>query len=54
MVSFFRFLKHIIISSWKNATPLQAALITAILLAIIVILIISVVQVIIPFTYIAI
>tara|TARA_Y200000002_G_C22542565_1_gene604656 strand:+ start:514 stop:678 length:165 start_codon:yes stop_codon:yes gene_type:complete len=54
MFSFFRFLKHIIVSSWKNATPIQAALITAILLAIIVILIISVVQVIVPFTYIAI
>ena len=54
MLNFFRFLKHIIQSSWKNATPIQAALITAILLAIIIILIISVVQVIVPFTYIAI
>jgi hypothetical protein len=54
MFSFFRFLKHIILSSWKNATPMQAALITAIILAIIVILIVSVVQVIVPFTYIAI
>ena len=41
MFSFFRFLKHITVSAWKNATPIQAALITAILLAIIVILIIS-------------
>ena len=54
MFSFFRFLKHIILSAWKNATPIQAALITAIILTIIVILIISVVQVIVPFTYIAI
>ncbi len=54
MFSFFRFIRHIIISAWKNATPIQAALITAILLAIIVILVISVVQVIVPFTYIAI
>ena len=54
MFSFFRFLKHIFLSAWKNATPIQAALITAILLAILVILIISVVQVIVPFTYIAI
>ena len=54
MFNFFRFLKHITASAWKNATPIQAALITAILLAILVILIISVVQVIVPFTYIAI
>jgi hypothetical protein len=54
MINLFRFLKHIVVSAWKNATPIQAALITAILLAIIVILIVSVVQVIVPFTYIAI
>ena len=54
MFNFFKLLKHILVSSWKNATPIQAALITAILLAIILILIISVVQVIVPFTYIAI
>ena len=54
MFNFFRLLKHIVTSAWRNATPIQAALITAILLAIIVILIISVVQVIVPFTYIAI
>ena len=54
MFSFFRFLKHITASAWKNATPIQAALITAILFAILVILIISIVQVIVPFTYIAI
>jgi len=54
MFSFLRFLKHITVSAWKNATPIQAALITAILLVIIIVLIISVVQVIVPFTYIAI
>jgi hypothetical protein len=54
MFNFFRFLKHITASAWKNATPMQAALITAILLAVFVILIISVVQIIVPFTYIAI
>ena len=54
MIDFLRFLKHLIVSAWKNATPAQAALITAILLAILIILIISVVQVIVPFTYIAI
>ena len=54
MLDFLKFLKHIIVSAWKNATPTQAALITAILLAILIILIISVVQVIVPFTYIAI
>ena len=53
MFNFFRFLKHIVFSVWKNATPIQAALITAILLAIITILI-YVVQAIVPFTYIAI
>ena len=54
MFNFFRLLKHVLFSAWKNATPIQAALITTILLAIIVILIISVVQVIVQFTYIAI
>ena len=54
MLDFFRFLKHITVSAWKNASPIQAALITAILLAIVIILIISVVQAIVPFTYIAI
>ena len=54
MFSFFRFLKHIFVSAWKNATPIQAALITVILLAIFVILVISGVQGIVPFTYIAI
>jgi len=54
MFNFLRFLRHITASAWKNATPIQAALITAILLLIIVILIVSVVQVIVPFTYIAI
>jgi len=54
MFYFFRFLKHIAASAWKNATPIQAALITAILFVIILILIISVVQAIVPFTYIAI
>ncbi len=45
---------HLISSTWKNASPFQAALITAFLLVMIVILIISVVQVLVPFTYIAI
>jgi len=54
MFNFFRFLKHITLSAWKNTTPIQAALITVILFAVILILIISVVQVIVPFTYIAI
>jgi hypothetical protein len=54
MFSFLRFLKHITVSAWKNATPIQAALITAILIATIIILVISIVQVIVPFTYIAI
>ena len=54
MLNFFRFLKHILYSAWKNATPIQAALITATLIVIIIILVISVVQVIVPFTYIAI
>jgi len=54
MFNFFRLLKHVLFSAWKNATPIQAALITAILLAVIIILIVSVVQVIVPFTYIAI
>ena len=27
MLDFLRFLKHIIVSAWKNATPAQAALI---------------------------
>ena len=51
MLSFFRFFKHITLSAWKNATPMQAALITTILLMVIVILIVSVVQVIVPFIY---
>ena len=54
MLNFLRFLKHILNSAWKNATPIQAALITATILIIIIILVISVVQVIVPFTYIAI
>ena len=51
---FFKLLRHLLISVWKNATPLQAALITAFLLLIIIFVIISVVQIIVPFTYIAI
>ncbi len=47
-------LKHLIVSVWRNATPIQAALITAFILLIIIVLIISVVQVLVPFTYIAI
>ena len=51
---FFNLLKHLLISVWKNATPLQAALITAFLILIIIFVVISVVQIIVPFTYIAI
>tara|TARA_B100000965_G_scaffold392027_1_gene401043 strand:- start:52 stop:213 length:162 start_codon:yes stop_codon:yes gene_type:complete len=50
----FSLLKHLIVSVWKNATPMQAALITAFILLIIIVLIVSVVQVLVPFTYIAI
>jgi hypothetical protein len=53
-MNFLRLIKHVLVSSWKNASPAQAALITAILIVIIIILIVSVVQVIVPFTYIAI
>ena len=50
----FSLLKHLIGSVWRNATPVQAALITAFILLIVIVLIISVVQVLVPFTYIAI
>ena len=50
----FSLIKHLIVSVWRNASPIQAALITAFILLIIIILIISVVQVLVPFTYIAI
>ncbi len=53
-MNFFRLLKHLITSVWRNASPLQAAIITAFLIVIIIILIISVVQVLVPFTYVAI
>ena len=53
-MKFFSLLKHLIVSVWRNATPTQAALITAFILLIIIVLIISVVQVLVPFTYIAI
>ncbi len=49
-----KLIKHILKSVWKNATPIEAALITAVFLAILIIIIVSVVQVLIPFTYIAI
>ena len=49
-----KLIKHIFSSLWKNATPVQAALITAIIICILILLIISVVQAIVPFTYIAI
>ncbi len=53
-MKFLSLIKHVVLSVWKNASPLQAAIITAFLLIVIVILIVSVVQVIVPFTYIAI
>ena len=53
-MKFISLLKHLVVSIWKNVSPLQAALITAFLVVIIIILIISIVQVIVPFTYIAI
>ena len=53
-MKFFKLFKHLLFSTWRNATPLQAALITLFLLIIVVIIIVSVVQVLIPFTYIAI
>ncbi len=53
-MKFFSLLKHLLVSVWKNATPLQAALITAFLILILIFVIISVVQIIVPFTYIAI
>ena len=53
-MKFLRLFKHLFFSIWRNATPLQAALITSFLLVIVVILIVSVVQVLIPFTYVAI
>tara|TARA_B100000212_G_scaffold342516_1_gene330154 strand:- start:1786 stop:1947 length:162 start_codon:yes stop_codon:yes gene_type:complete len=53
-MKFFALLKHLITSVWKNASPVQAALITAFLIVIVIIVIISVVQVLVPFTYIAI
>ena len=53
-MKFLNLLRHLITSVWKNASPRQAALITAFLVILIIILIISVVQVLVPFTYIAI
>jgi len=53
-MKFIKFLKHILVSTWRNSTPLQAALITALLITVIIIMIISVVQILVPFTYIAI
>ena len=53
-MKFIKLIRHLLASIWKNATPLQAALITSLLLVITIILIISVVQVLVPFTYIAI
>ena len=53
-MKFFSLIFHIITSTWKNATPSQAILITAFMIFIIIIAIISVVQVLVPFTYIAI
>lgn len=53
-MKFLSLIKHLIVSLWRNAPPYQAALISAFLLIILIFLLISVVQVIIPFTYIAI
>ena len=53
-MKYLKLLKHLVTSVWSNVTPLQAALITAFLLVITIILIVSVVQVLVPFTYIAI
>ena len=53
-MKFFSLLRHLINSVWRNASPVQAALITAFILVVLIILIISVVQVLVPFTYIAI
>jgi len=50
---FIRFIKDLFISIWRDASPWQAALIITIILFILVTLIISFVQVIVPFTYIA-
>jgi len=50
---FIRFIKNLFISIWKDCTPWQAALIISIILLILITLIISFVQVIVPFTYIA-
>ncbi len=51
---FIRLIKKIFASIWKDCTPLQAALITSILIVILIVLAFSLVQVIVPFTYIAI
>ncbi len=53
-MQFFRLITHLIKSVWKNTTPLQAALITALFVVIVLIFIVSVVQILVPFTYIAI
>ena len=53
-MNFIRLLNKIFWSIWRDCTPLQAALLTSIMLIIILILVFSLVQVIVPFTYIAI
>lgn len=51
---YFKLLRHVIGSVFKNATPFQTALIISLLIIISLFAVISVVQIIIPFTYIAI
>jgi len=46
--------KHLIASIWRNATPMQATLIFALLIVLVIILLIAFVKIMIPFTYIAI
>jgi hypothetical protein len=53
-MKFLNLFRHLISSVWKNATPLQAALITAFIIVIVIFVLISIVQVLVPFTYIAI
>ncbi|KGG11891.1 hypothetical protein EV05_1092 [Prochlorococcus sp. MIT 0601] len=50
----FKFIKKLIFSIWKETSPFQAALITSLMIFILLIIIFSVVQILVPFTYIAI
>ncbi len=51
---FLKFLKSVFLSIWRDSTPIQAALISSIIIVILIVLVFSLVQVIVPFTYIAI